>query len=196
MTAAPNTVLTWQVEETGGFETAWVELNGAGLRAHGRAMGLRPEPYWVSYELETGDAFVTRALHVTSHTADATYVLDLRRDDGGHWTANGHTVPGLDGALDCDLGMSPLTNTMPVLRHQLHRTEGHQDFLMAFVPVPTLAVRPNLQAYTHLTPLLSGARVGYASGSYRSELDFDADGLVVHYEGLATRLNRTDRATS
>jgi hypothetical protein len=186
----PNTVLTWQVEETGGYETAWVELGAGRLRAHGRAVGMRPEPYWLSYELETGDGFVTRTLNVTSHTVDGTYDLELRRDDHHRWTANGHVVLGLDGALDCDLGMSPLTNSMPVLRHQLHRNEGHQDFLMAFVPVPTLAVRPSLQTYTHLTPLMSGARLGYASDSYRSEIDVDADGLVVHYEGMATRINR------
>ncbi|MFF6960474.1 MULTISPECIES: putative glycolipid-binding domain-containing protein [unclassified Streptomyces] len=187
---APNTVLTWQVEETGGYETAWVELAAGRLRAHGRAVGLKPEPYWLSYELDTDAGYVTRRLHVTSHTVDGTYDLELRRDERSRWTANGQVVLALDGALDCDLGMSPLTNTMPVLRHQLHRNEGHQDFLMAFVPVPTLAVRPSIQGYTHLTPLMSGARLGYASGTYRSEIDVDADGLVVHYEGLATRLNR------
>lgn len=193
MTAVSSTVLTWQVEETGGYETAWVERSGGRLRAHGRAMGLRPEPYWLSYELETGEGFATRALHVTSHTADATYSLELRRDDRHRWTANGQSVLSLEGALDCDLGMSPLTNSMPVLRHHLHRAEGHQDFLMAFVPVPSLAVRPSLQAYTHLTPLMSGARLAYTSGTYRSELDFDADGFVVHYDGLATRIQRKDK---
>lgn len=186
----PNTVLTWQVAETGGYETAWVELGEGRLRAHGRAMGLRPEPYWLSYELETDGGYATRTLAVTSHTVDGTYDLELRRDERSRWTANGQVVLELDGALDCDLGMSPLTNSMPVLRHQLHRNEGHQDFLMAFVPVPTLAVRPSLQSYTHVTPLLAGARLAYSSGNYRSELDFDADGLVVHYEGLATRVQR------
>lgn len=39
----------------------------------------------------------------------------------------------LDDALDCDLAFSPLTNTMPVLRHRLHREPGEVRLVMAWV---------------------------------------------------------------
>lgn len=177
-------VLTWQVIESGGYETAWVGLGGGALRARGRVVGTVPEPYWMTYELETGGEYVTRRLRVSAETADRTHELELRRDQDGAWSANGEPLAGLDGAVDCDLGLSPLTNTMPVLRHGLHRTPGSRDFVMAWVSVPDLAVRPSRQTYTHL----GQGRTRFASGGYRSDLVFDEEALVVDYPGMARRL--------
>ncbi|MEU9223967.1 putative glycolipid-binding domain-containing protein [Streptomyces massasporeus] len=176
--------ITWEVFASRGFETAWPELGPGVLRARGRAVGTDPEPYWISYELDTADGFVTSTLRVTAETADGVRTLDLRHDGKGRWTANGDPLPDLDGALDCDLGLCPLTNTMPVLRHGLHREPGERAFLMAWVSVPDLAVRPSRQIYTHLRP----GRVRFSSGDFRSDLEFDGEGFVVDYPQLATRL--------
>ncbi|MFG3259344.1 putative glycolipid-binding domain-containing protein [Streptomyces sp. NPDC048172] len=185
-------VLTWDVIESVGHETAWVrfadDLNS--FSAHGRAVGTTPEPYWISYELETGEGFVTRRLRVRAERADSTRTLELLHDGEGRWTANGAPVPDVDGALDCDLGLCPLTNTMPALRHGLHRSEGEREFLMAWVSVPDLGVHPSRQTYTHLGRTeTGGARVRFASGTYRSDLEVDTDGTVVDYPGMARRLD-------
>ncbi|MET9684803.1 putative glycolipid-binding domain-containing protein [Streptomyces coeruleorubidus] len=167
-----------------GFETTWVQVGDGVLRARGRAVGIDPEPYWVMYDLDAADRFVTRRLRVTAETGAGSHTLDLWHDGGGAWTADGERLPDVDGALDCDLGLCPLTNTMPVLRHGLHRGPGELEFLMAWVSVPDLAVRPSRQTYTHLRP----GRVRFASGDFRSELEFDEDGYVVEYPSLASRL--------
>ncbi|MCZ4097945.1 putative glycolipid-binding domain-containing protein [Streptomyces sp. So13.3] len=176
-------VLTWAVSESDGYETAWIEVDDTSLRARGRVVGTVPEPYWITYELDTTEDFVTRRLRATSEMASRTVELDLRGTQDGRWTVNGEPAPDLGSALDCDLGLSPLTNTMPVLRHALHRVPGEQDFLMAWIRVPDLTVQPNRQTYTHL----GANRVRYASGTYRADLTLDADGLVVTYPGLAQR---------
>ncbi|MFC4029980.1 putative glycolipid-binding domain-containing protein [Streptomyces polygonati] len=184
---ADERMLTWSVEESGGFESSWVVTGPGTLTARGRAVGVRPEPYWIEYVLETGRDCATRRLRVTAEDASGTRRLDLRCE-GGRWTADGRPLPELDGAVDCDLGRSPLTNTMPVLRHRLHREPGEFDFLMAFVPVPGLNVRASRQRYTHLGRTDGGGRVRYASGDFRSDLEFDQDGLVLVYPGIARRL--------
>lgn len=184
-------VPSWQVTESGGYETAWIELGADSLRGRGRAVGTAPEPYWIGYELETGPGFVTRVLRVTSETAGGTRALELLRAGDGGWTANGAPVPGVAGALDCDLGLCPVTNTMPVLRHGLHLGPGEREFVMAWVSVPDLAVLPSQQTYTHLRRTGPGARVRYAAGDYRSDVEFDADGLVLDYPGMARRLPHT-----
>ncbi|MEV0238743.1 putative glycolipid-binding domain-containing protein [Streptomyces sp. NPDC050674] len=176
--------ITWEVCAGRGFETVWPERGEGVLRARGRAVGTEPEPYWVTYELDTADGFVTRRLRVTTETGAGTRTLDLRHDGHGRWAADGEPLPAVDGALDCDLGLCPLTNTMPVLRHGLHRTPGERDFLMAWVSVPDLTVRPSLQTYTHLRP----GHVRYSSGDFRSDLEFDEDGYVLDYPRLASRL--------
>jgi hypothetical protein len=175
---------TWEVSGSRGLETAWVQRGEGVLRARGRAVGTDPEPYWVTYDLDTADRFVTRRLRVTVESADGSRTLDLRHDGGGGWIANGERLPDVDGALDCDLGLCPLTNTMPVIRHGLHRAPGELEFLMAWVSVPDLTVRPSRQTYTHLGP----GRVRFASGGFRAELEFDDEGYVVGYPSLATRL--------
>jgi hypothetical protein len=117
---------------------------------------------------------------------DGTAELDLRRGRHG-WTVNGVRRPDLDEALDCDLGGCPVTNTMPVLRHDLHRS-GDREFLMAFVEVPSLRVVPNRQRYTYLRRTAGGSVVRYRSGSFRSDLTIDEDGLVVNYPRLGRRV--------
>ncbi|MEV4789062.1 putative glycolipid-binding domain-containing protein [Streptomyces tuirus] len=176
--------ITWEVFASGGFETAWPEQGEGLLRARGRAVGIEPEPYWVTYEIDTAGGFVTRGLRVTAETAGGLRTLDLLHDGQGRWTANGEPLPDVGGAFDCDLGLCPLTNTMPVLRHRLHQEPGEREFLMAWVSVPDLAVRPSRQTYTHLRP----GRVRFSSGDFRSDLEFDEDGFVVDYPQLATRL--------
>jgi uncharacterized protein len=178
--------LTWQIIPSGGFESAWVTFTGTAMSARGRVFGALPEPYWISYELETGDDWITRRFTATADTATATRRLDLLRTPEG-WTANGEPLPWAgDGAeaLDCDLGLSPLTNSMPVLRHDLHRAPGEHRFLMAWISVPALHVRPSRQAYTHLAP----GKVRFTSGDYTSDLEFAPDALILSYPDLAHRL--------
>ncbi|WP_340374590.1 putative glycolipid-binding domain-containing protein [Streptomyces sp. SS7] len=181
-------VLTWTVAASGGYETAWTETGDGLLRARGRAVGTLPEPYWVSYDLDTDGGYVTRRLRVTVETAERTRSLDLRHDGRGGWTADGEPLPGFQDAVDCDLGLCPLTNTPPVLRHGLHRTPGEHRLLTAWVSVPALTVRPSWQTYTHLGPGDRGTRVRFVSGTFRADIEFDADGFVTAYPGLAERL--------
>ena len=95
----------------------------------------------------------------------------------------------LDGALDCDLAFSPLTNAMPVRRHRLDRS-GAESFLMAWVSLPDLAVTPSRQHYTHVNCGEDGSTVRYESESrdFVAELELDADGLVRVYPQLARRV--------
>jgi len=181
---------TWRVEATGGLETAWVRLGGGGLAARGRAVGLQPEPYWVAYTLETGDRQVTRRLTVQVESAAGARGLDLLRAADGTWHANGRALPEVAGALDCDLAFCPLTNTMPILRHRLHRQAGSQQLVMALVSLPDLAVERSDQGYQHLRETGDGALVRFTSGSFSADLAVDRDGLVVRYPQLASRLLR------
>lgn len=180
-------VVTWRVTPNGGFETTWVEIGKSTLTARGRSMGITPYPYWLDYRLVTVDDFMTQQLDVAIESAEGTRSLDLRQQDG-RWSANGVGLADLDGAVDCDLGLCPLTNTMPILRFELNAKPGRHEFLMAWVAVPELTVTPSRQTYTHLSVETEGARVRYESGDFSSDLLVDADGLVVDYPQLASRI--------
>jgi uncharacterized protein len=164
-----------------------VRLEEARLSARGTQIGAEPEPYRLDYQLKTGDPWVTESLYVEARSDDWERRLVLARDRDGGWTANGEPRADLGGAVDCDLGLCPLTNTMPVLREGLlERGAEPHDFVMAWVAVPGLTVHRSDQRYEPVNP----GTVRYV-GKHRDfvgDLTFDADGLVVRYPGLAERV--------
>jgi hypothetical protein len=195
--------LVWERAQGLGMELADVSMGDGTLSARGVAIGTRPLPYRLEYELATADGFVTTSLRVSAQGAGWRRSLVLGRGAGGAWTvaaeADGEVgldPPGGDpapllGALDCDLGLSPLTNTMPVLRHRLLDGGGPVDLLMAWVAVPDLSVVPSAQRYTgHRADagLAAAAVVTFESGGFRADLELDRDGLVRDYPGLARRV--------
>jgi hypothetical protein len=187
--ATDERLLVWAIDDTDGFDTCWASIDGTRLRADGRSVGQRPGPWWVTYRLETGEDLVHVRLVAESRWDGGSATLDLRRDPtDGFWTTNGQPRPDLADALDCDLMACPLTNTMPVLRHDLHRTPGDLALLMAFVQVPSLAVVANRQRYTHVRALPDGGIVRYRSGRFSSDLVIDGDGFVLVYPQLGRRI--------
>jgi uncharacterized protein len=88
---------------------------------------------------------------------------------------------GLDGTDFFDLGYSPLFNSLPVLVGMDTAT----DFVMSFVDVPSLEVSRSEQRYEPL----GNAVFRYRSGSFAADIEFDGDGFVTRYEGLAERMS-------
>lgn len=198
-----NTSVAWAKDDPFGAEFVDASLAENTLSAIGVAVGSAPVPYRLDYVLETAADFVTTRLLVASHGKSWRRTLDLRRARTGEWTAlvsaHGNVAmppPGADttplvGAVDVDLGLSPLTNTMPVLRDGLLDRAGSADFLMAWVSVPDLAVTPEPQRYTVLEPGRNGERrVGFESldGDFTATLIYDDRGFVVDYPGIARRI--------
>ena len=162
-------------------EVCEVVFSADGLAAAGAQLGASPKPYRAAYELEVRGNWVTRRLRVEVAGVGS---LELRHDGKGVW-AGVPNAAELEGALDCDLAFSPLTNVMPVRRHRLHEQPGAVEFDMAWVSLPDLAVHRSRQRYEHLAP----GRVRYSSGDFAADLELDADGLVVVYPGLARRVH-------
>lgn len=173
-----------------------MRLGETGLEAHGSSV---TRSYASAWSLDATDAWCTRTLDISVHGDGWHRALALSRDAGGQWSAavrmSGRTdlaPPGLadpsslDGALDCDIGLCPATNTMPVRRlGLLHRDVTDSTLVMAWVDVPSLQVIRSEQVYA------SGrgrVRFRSADGDFQAELTVDSDGIVRDYPGLARRL--------
>jgi uncharacterized protein len=196
--------IAWTKDDPVGAEFATVELSRERMRARGVAIGSSPQPYRLDYELETTARFLTRRAVVSAVGAGWTRRLELERREGG-WSAEvsqsgdvalpeaGGDLDALGSALDPDLGLSPLFNSMPVLRHGLHEGGRADDFLMVWISVPDLGIHPSPQRYTYLETRSDGARIvrfeGLGEGEpFVADLSFDADGLVIDYPGIASRM--------
>jgi hypothetical protein len=198
--------LVWTGVEEWLTESAAVELGGDGLSATGTQLGAEPAPFRVDYRLEA-PGFITRELELTAVAEGWRRHLLLRHDGAGVWQAEVEdsgdvpggpwdgSLPDLAEALDIDIENSPLTNTMPILRHGFRR-EGSGDFLMAFVTMPALRVEASPQRYEHVRTTGSGSVVRYLSrdGDFTAELELDADGLLAFYPRLARRIQAGERS--
>ena len=192
--------LVWAGVEEWLTESAAVDLESDGLSATGTQLGAEPALFRVDYRLEAPD-FVTRELELTSIADGWRRHLMLRHDGEGSWNADvddegdvpggswDGSLPDLSEALDIDVENSPLTNTMPILRHGFHR-EGSGDFLMAFITTPSLRVEASPQRYEHVRASENGSVVRYISrdGDFTAELELDSDGLLRFYPRLARRV--------
>jgi hypothetical protein len=190
--------IAWVKDGQQGAEFADVMISRGRLTAAGTAVGFSPLPYRIDYKLETRGRFLTSGLLVEARGEGWRRTLDLRRHISGRWSARtrargavdlpapGGDMSGLRAALDCDLALSPLTNSMPVLRHGLLTGGGPVDFVMAWVSVPDLAVHVSPQRYTFMRREGDRSIVRYESGSrdFVAELTFDSEGLVMAYPGI------------
>jgi uncharacterized protein len=196
--------VAWAKDDPFGAEHADISFNPGRLSASGVAIGSEPTPYRLDYTLETTKSFVTTRLVVAARGEGWERWLELTRTDAGGWIAQARHSGGLQlpapggdtapfaGALDPDLGLSPLFNSMPVLRHGLHE-DGGQDFLMVWISVPDLSLHPSPQRYTHLRTDSDGRRaVRFESLSedddFAADIIFDSDGIVIDYPGIARRI--------
>lgn len=193
-----NRAVIWAKPDPLGMEFADIAFHRDHLSAAGVAIGSAPVPYRLEYELETSAGFLTTRLRVSAIGQGWSRDLDLRRDPAGSWTAltgmkgevdlpaPGGIVGAPERALDCDLALSPLTNSMPILRHRLQAGGASHDFQMAFVSVPDLGVRASRQRYVFVRRDDELAVIRYESmdSDFRADLTVDWHGLVVDYPGI------------
>ncbi len=152
--------VVWRGLDAYRSEYADVRIDGGRLFARGAQIGIEPEPYLLRYRLEPGRV----ALEIEGGRS---LELELGEHDA------------------FDLAFSPLFNSIPVLRDGLHEGGDARDYLMAFVSVPELTVEESRQRYEPLGP---GGLIRFRSDDFVADLDFDEDGLVRSYEGLAERI--------
>jgi hypothetical protein len=189
----------WAKDQPFGAELADLTVSGGSLSATGVALGSEPCPYRLDYQLTTTEAYVTAQLIVRTEGPGWRRSLALQRAASGTWSCvseaegyldrppPGGDLSALAGALDCDLGLSPLTNSLPVLRHHLHEHGGPVDFLMAWVGVPELAVYPSRQRYTFVRREARAQVVRFEAldGDFVADIAFDNQGVVLEYPGIA-----------
>lgn len=180
-------------------EAARIELSDDGLRTTGTQLGANQVPYRLDYALDaTGPGFATRHMRVAAAGEGWRRSIDLLRDDAGTWRCDAEAegdvelpAPGGDlsalgpDALDCDLGLSSLTNLMPIRRHALHERPGRHDIVVAWISVPDLAVTIDPQTYEHLRDRV--VRFSQPDG-FSADIEVDADGVVLLYPQIARRV--------
>ncbi len=171
----------------GGVEHAHVVVDGSGVVVDGVLVrpGAAPgEERRVRYTLHCDAGWRVQSVDVDA-PEDGT-ALALHADGAGSWRDGaGVALAHLDGCIDVDLMGVAFTNTLPVRRLGMAVGESHL-LAVAFVRLPSMEVVRAEQRYTRLAGDVY--RYESVSSGFRADLRIDAEGLVVDYPGLATRM--------
>lgn len=130
--------------------------------------------------------WLTRDVDVIAIAADGRTSLTLRADAERRWWRDGVRVEELDGCVDVDVAATPMTNTFPIRRYAGLAVGARATAPVAWVEVASLRVLRVEQTYERLGP----RRWRYSDPTFGGFLlSVDEDGLVLDYEGFATRVD-------
>jgi uncharacterized protein len=192
-----------------------IARDGQGLRVHGRVVAeWDGTPLDLAYDLDCGPRWELRQAELVLRHGGTRRELRLRRRPDG-WQVDGAGRPDLAEALDIDIMGTPVTNTLPIRRLDWEPGQS-RDFVMAYIRVPDLSVRPVRQRYTALAAAdaprrafryempasdsaatdgsARAARYHSAASGFSAELLVDADGLVLSYPPYWRRVGTAPEA--
>ncbi|HEU4784161.1 MAG TPA: putative glycolipid-binding domain-containing protein [Ktedonobacterales bacterium] len=148
-------------------------------------------PLHLSYTLRCDTEWCVRELRMTGESAAAgDHTFHLFSDGAGNWHDDkGQTLDALQGCIDVDIMLTPLTNTLPIRRLQLAPGES-REISVVYVAAPDLSIRPFRQRYTRLDDADGGQRYRYESveSGFTAVLPVDDDGFVIDYPGIWRRV--------
>jgi hypothetical protein len=178
----------WQRSDVPGFEWCRLDLEAASARLSGTVvLAWEGLPWRIEYDIELDEQGRTRRLAIGADGVAAEggppsrLDLVLEADGSGRWSREGAVVINDPEALDCDLGFSPSTNTLPIRRLGLEIGE-QREIAVAWILFPSFEVVLGRQTYERL----ADRTWRYRSGSFDAELTVDEDGLVdAYYEWRA-----------
>ncbi len=183
-------IISWLPCTGKGMERLHLTVDSDGVLAESAVVGEEDgQAFQLHYTIHCDAGWRVRSLSVRLQD-DKSQQLHLQTDGAGHWfTDSNQTIPSLDGCIDVDITATPFTNTLPIRRLQLHSGES-RELLVAYIVIPTLSFGPARQRYTCLETHAQGATYRYEGleSGYTNELQIDADGLVIDYPALFTRV--------
>ena len=149
------------------------------------------QPLRVTYSLVCDAGWRVRELQMTGESeAVGERAIRLYADGVGNWRDDkDQPIAALQGCIDVDIMLTPLTNTLPIRRLQLAPGEA-REISVVYIAAPDLSIRPFRQRYTRLDDVDGGQRYRYESldSGFTADLPVDDDGFVVDYPGIWRRV--------
>lgn len=173
--------MLWQRSDVPGSE--WCELMvdaGASRLSGSVVLAWEGTPWRIAYVIELDATGRTRRLTIEADgfedDSPSRVGILLEADGNGRWSRDGAVLIDDPDALDCDLGFSPSTNTLPIRRLGLAIGET-REIAVAWVFFPSFEIVLGRQSYERLDQ----RTWRYRSAGFEADLTVDDDGLVDAY---------------
>ncbi len=177
MTGAPLVQRTWTSRQFGSRESFTLRASDEGFRLEGAVTitGASDALIDLRYSVDVDARWQTRSAVVRSPAGPE---MVITRDTAGSWVVGASDDPRLDDCTDIDLGWTPSTNTLPIMRCGLQQLES-MSTRAAWLRWPDLHIQPIEQHYTRLDDRLWR----YRSGTFEALLTVDQHAVVERYTG-------------
>ncbi|RZJ64398.1 MAG: hypothetical protein EOO50_15690 [Flavobacterium sp.] len=106
------------------------------------------------------------------------------RHSDGTWTSDGKRIYELDGCIDIDISLTPLTNSLPIKRLQLKVGES-VEINVVYIDPENNKIFPAAQRYTRLDDLKY--RFETIPNDFEAVILVDENGFVEEYPNLFER---------
>lgn len=138
-------------------------------------------PFKLDYEIELGKDWVVRTFRIRGSLFNMDQHLALTHDGAGRWFDNNKEWKHLEGCLDIDISVTPMTNTLPINRLKPFRHES-EHIEVAYIDILEFKISKEQQTYTALPD--NRYRFTNGTGDFSADITVDEDGLVSRYPGL------------
>lgn len=149
------------------------------------------QPLRMQYTLSCDAQWHVRELAAASYSeVIGERTIRLYADGAGNWRdEKDQPLAALQGCIDVDIMVTPLTNTLPIRRLQLAPGES-REISVVYIAAPDLSIRPFWQRYTRLDDVDGGQHYRYENleSGFTADLPVDDDGFVVDYPGIWRRV--------
>ena len=161
-----------------------VLYQGEQIEAQGLVVGmLERVAYRIQYQIICDAKWNTRSVNAKDLLNSKEFTLTRSGDE---WMDEKNVaIESLRGCTDVDIRVTPFTNTLPIQRLNLEPGES-KEIAVVYVAVPGPSLSKFEQRYTCLSRNKDGGVYKYESlkSGFTSELQVDADGLVLDYPGI------------
>jgi hypothetical protein len=187
-----TTRLVWIPDDEPGIEDVRVTYDPGGVRFSGMVVRLwEGRPLRVSYRLVCDAHWRVRELRLTGESeTTGEHTLHVLADGAGSWQDGaGQPIVALQGCIDVDIMVTPLTNTLPIRRLALSPGEA-REIVVVYVSAPDFTLRPLRQRYSRMDDTEGRQRYRYESlaSGFTADLPVDDDGFVIEYPSIWRRI--------
>ena len=140
--------------------------------------------YKLDYQITTNHLWETTFLTIKSQLNDIVRTANFQSDTKRNWFVNGKYIEKLNGCIDIDISLTPLTNTLPINRLKLAEKTNKQIQVL-YLDILGQQINPVHQKYTRLSR--NEYKYENVPNNFESIITVDELGLVMKYPELFER---------
>ncbi len=180
--------ILWTGVEYYSLENCVLTTTNSGSEANSVIIGLYDDKiYRFEYQIKADKNWNTTFVQIKSQFDDIKTSITFQSDLKGNWIVDGKHAELFNGCTDIDISLTPFTNTLPINRLKLAKTQKCQIKVIYFN-----LLKQEIIAVSQSYSVISKDEYKYENvpNDFEAVLKVDDLGLVIDYPGLFIRTEK------